>query len=96
MELTKHEYAVARAFWKLMYTSTEGWYEDEMEDRHFDGGKWSGTAWQENWDNEEDRICKIIADRFEMDYLRVLAVSEYYRYECDARSSYAARTGRKQ
>ena len=53
-----------RSIQKLLSITTEGWSEMEAADAHFDGGEWSGPAWGDNWQEEEERVIKVVAHHF--------------------------------
>ena len=68
-----------RAFNKLLSITTEGWDEMEGCDRHYDGGEWSGPAWAKNWENEYDRVGKLVSGRFGIP--EETLANAYYFYE---------------
>jgi hypothetical protein len=53
-----------RAYNKVWGPLARSMSEAEECDAHFDGGEWSGPAWGRIWEEQEDRVRKLVAERF--------------------------------
>lgn len=69
--LTKHQKTAVRAVFKFLSISTRGWAYAESCDRTYDAGEWSGSAWADNWENEQKRVIDVVAARFEVPNYRL-------------------------
>ena len=56
---------------RVLNISTEGWAEGELCDHHFDAGEWSGLAWDDIWQDEEARVIRLVARRFDISHIQL-------------------------
>lgn len=55
-----------RACVRLLDLNSEGWEEAEAADAQWDGGEWSGPAHANMHQEEEERVVKLVACRFDI------------------------------
>lgn len=53
---------------RVLRISTKGWAAAEEADSSYDAGEWSGPAWADNWQQEEDRVVKMVARLFDISH----------------------------
>ncbi len=56
---------------RILNISTAGWNEIELCDRQVDAGEYSGPAWGDIWQDEEARVIRLVALRFDISHIQL-------------------------